>query len=89
MSLPIPVGRASLPAYTPPKFLTDAPSRTSLPAYTPPEPLEPVITRYRRHWQLTGATYFVTWRLHPSQVELASIERDLVVSTLRHFDGER
>jgi REP element-mobilizing transposase RayT len=41
------------------------------------------------HWRLCGAVYFVTWRLFPGQAELQPGERDLVVSALKHFDGER
>jgi REP element-mobilizing transposase RayT len=47
---------------------------------------------YRRrlpHWRGEGATYFVTWRVHPDQDELSPDERDLVVSALRYFEGER
>ena len=47
---------------------------------------------YRRrlpHWRLTEATYFVTWRLHAGQPDLAPAERELVVSALRHFNGDR
>ncbi len=47
---------------------------------------------YRRnlpHWRLTGATYFVTWRLAATQRELASQERELVTNALRHFDRQR
>ena len=41
------------------------------------------------HWRLNGSIYFVTWRLHKSQVRLAPAEREIIVSTLRHFDGNR
>ncbi len=47
---------------------------------------------YRRrmpHWCLAGAVNFVTWRLRKSQRELAAPEREVIVSTLRHFDGQR
>ena len=47
---------------------------------------------YRRrlpHWRMTGAIYFVTWRLHRLQAELSPEERSRVVSALRHFDRER
>ena len=47
---------------------------------------------YRRrlpHWRNTGATYFVTWRLHRTQPPLSSIERTAVFSAVRHHDGSR
>ncbi len=52
----------------------------------------PEVYVYRRnlpHWRLTGATYFVTWRLARGQAELSTAERSLTVSCLRHFDRER
>jgi len=53
---------------------------------------EPTFSRYRRrlpHWRLTGAIYFVTWRLHPPQPDLCPEKRDRIVAALRHFDGQR
>jgi REP element-mobilizing transposase RayT len=47
---------------------------------------------YRRqmpHWRLTGSTYFLTWRVHPEQADLAPDERTLVQDALFHFDGLR
>ncbi|MCK6472318.1 MAG: transposase [Planctomycetes bacterium] len=47
---------------------------------------------YRRrlpHLRRDGVTYFVTWRLAPIQHELDGDERSIVVSCLRHFDGDR
>lgn len=47
---------------------------------------------YRRkmpHWRLNGSIYFVTWRLHKSQKELAAAEREIIVSTIKHFAGQR
>ena len=41
------------------------------------------------HWRLDGSIYFVTWRLQNSQKELTRIEREIIVSTLKHFDGQR
>ena len=38
---------------------------------------------------MVGSVYFVTWRLHKSQKELATAERQIIVSTLRHFEGRR
>ena len=50
------------------------------------------LTNYRRrlpHWRLEGCVYFVTWRLHPAQPSLKAAERDLVKSTLLHFEKSR
>jgi REP element-mobilizing transposase RayT len=50
------------------------------------------ILTYRRrlpHWRMSGAVYFVTWRLHPMQPDLKSEEKELLSSALKHFDGER
>jgi REP element-mobilizing transposase RayT len=50
------------------------------------------ISTYRRRlplWRMSGAVYFVTWRLHPSQSYLTSEEQEVVTSALKHFDGER
>jgi putative transposase len=47
---------------------------------------------YRRrlpHWRNDEVIYFVTWRLAKDQGELDSAERDLVVQSLKHFDGQR
>ena len=47
---------------------------------------------YRRrmpHWRLDGSVYFVTWRLHKSQKELSTPEREIIGSTLKYFDGQR
>jgi len=47
---------------------------------------------YRRkmpHWRLSSAVYFVTWRLYKSQKNLSADECDIIVSTLRHFEGQR
>jgi len=38
---------------------------------------------------MTGAIYFVTWRLHKKQSELIPEERSEVVAAIRHFDGFR
>ncbi len=57
-----------------------------------PENQEEKLAIYKRrlpHWRLSGAIYFVTWRLHPTQSELKPDERGIVASTLKHFDGER
>jgi REP-associated tyrosine transposase len=47
---------------------------------------------YRRrlpHWRASDAIYFVTWRLAKAQPDLSPSERDLVASTLKHFEGRR
>jgi putative transposase len=41
------------------------------------------------HWRMSGSVYFVTWRLHKSQKKLAAAEREMIVSTLKHFEGQR
>lgn len=41
------------------------------------------------HWRQTGATYFVTWRVHPLQSDLNPNERDIVVDVLGHFHSQR
>ncbi len=47
---------------------------------------------YRRrlpHWRLNGATYFVTWRIHPEQDILKPAERATVQSAITHFNKIR
>jgi REP element-mobilizing transposase RayT len=41
------------------------------------------------HWRVSGAIYFVTWRVAKGQSELSPDERDLVVAALRNFGGQR
>lgn len=42
------------------------------------------------HWRLEGATYFVTWRIgRASDDELSPADRDIVLSTIVRFDGQR
>ena len=53
---------------------------------------EPLFYAYRRrlpHWRLTGATYFVTWRLACGQQDLTPSERTLLVQALKHFEHQR
>ena len=53
--------------------------------------MTPFIPSYRRnlpHLRLDGATYLVTWSLARGKVALSRSERDIVVTTLRHFAGE-
>ena len=47
---------------------------------------------YRRrlpHWRLTGSVYFVTWRLAATVANLTSDERGVIMSALKHFNGDR
>jgi len=47
---------------------------------------------YRRrlpHWRADGAIYFVTWCVNRGLPDLEGVERDLVLSTLLHFNGSR
>jgi REP element-mobilizing transposase RayT len=47
---------------------------------------------YRRnlpHWRLSGATYFVTWRLLRALPELTAAERTIVAEAIRRFDGQK
>ena len=47
---------------------------------------------YRRklpHWRQDNTAYFVTWRLARGQRELDSTERDLVMTAIRKFEGQR
>lgn len=41
------------------------------------------------HVRAHGALYFVTWRIRAGLADLSSEERDLVASSLRHFDSQR
>jgi len=41
------------------------------------------------HWRLEGSVYFVTWSLAVNQPVLSPVERDIVKSTLFHFEGVR
>ena len=47
---------------------------------------------YRRrlpHLRLDGSVYFVTWRVKAGAPEMSSEERNIVMSTLLHFDRQR
>ena len=47
---------------------------------------------YRRrlpHWRVSGAIYFVTWRLAFHQPPLEPPERDVIAAALLHFQGKR
>jgi len=55
------------------------------------DPSDGDLTKWRRrlpHWEMAGATYFITWRCAPG-VLLSPGDRDLVSQSLRHWDGER
>ena len=44
--------------------------------------------KYRRtlpHWRAAGATYFVTYRIHPSRPPLSPEERDIVLDGWHHY----
>ena len=41
------------------------------------------------HARVDGGLYFVTWRLSERLADLSEQERDLVASSVRHFDGRR
>jgi len=41
------------------------------------------------HWQVKGATYFVTWHLHQSQHALAEAERGVIAEAIKHFNKDR
>ena len=52
----------------------------------------PEVAIYRRklpHWRISGAIYFVTWRLAKDQPPLSEDERTVVVDGLRYFENHR
>ena len=49
---------------------------------------EKITRRHLPHWQLAGATYFLTWRCFDGII-LSETERDIVLSAIRHWDGIR
>jgi putative transposase len=52
----------------------------------------PDLTMYRRklpHWRMSGAVYFVTWRLAKDQPNLDPEERTVVVEVIKHFERQR
>ncbi len=69
-------------------LLTMKVEQASVPALKVSEGLS-VYRRNLPHWRMEGAVYFLTWRLNQKQSELVPAERDLIVSALRHFHGER
>lgn len=48
-----------------------------------------VYRRHLPHYRLTGAIYFITWRIHPNAGLLSHEERSAVLETLHHADGKR
>jgi REP element-mobilizing transposase RayT len=55
------------------------------------EPEAEVLKSERRlpHWNYDQSVYFVTWRIHKTQKDFSSEERDLIASVLLHFDPSR
>ena len=45
--------------------------------------------RPRPHLRQEGATYLVSWELHPAQPPLTEAERGMVMESVRHFDGTK
>jgi len=41
------------------------------------------------HWRLDDSVYFVTWRLHKLQKTLTEADCEIIVTTLKHFEGQR
>jgi putative DNA methylase len=41
------------------------------------------------HYSRPDASYFVSWSTTRGSQDLSPVERDIVVETLRHFDGDR
>ena len=54
----------------------------------PPVFSEKTTRRHLPHWQLAGATYFLTWRC-ATGITLDETERDTVLAAIRHWDGSR
>lgn len=46
-------------------------------------------TRRMPHWRKRGAIYDLEWSVLPNTYPLAMEERQLVVDSLKHFDGQR
>jgi REP element-mobilizing transposase RayT len=42
-----------------------------------------------KHWQLPGATYFLTWRIVEGSKPLTPAERDIVAGAVSYFDSNR
>ena len=54
----------------------------------PPVLSEKITRRHLPHWQLAGATYFLTWRC-AAGITLTEAERDIVLAAIRHWDEIR
>jgi len=54
----------------------------------PPVLSEKITRRHLPHWQLAGATYFLTWRC-ATGVVLTEPQRDTVLAAIRHWDAIR
>jgi REP element-mobilizing transposase RayT len=54
----------------------------------PPVRSEKITRRQLPHWQIAGATYFLTWRCAVG-ITLSEAERDIVLAAIRHWDGIR
>jgi REP element-mobilizing transposase RayT len=54
----------------------------------PPVLSEKITRRHLPHWQLAGATYFLTWRC-TAGVVLTEDERDIVLAAILHWDASR
>ena len=54
----------------------------------PPVLLEKISRRHLPHWQIAGATYFLTWRCATGLI-LTEPERDIVLSAVLHWDSIR
>ena len=48
-----------------------------------------IYRRHLPHWRLSGAVYFVTWRLAKHQRGLSPEERTVVVDVIKHFETHR
>jgi hypothetical protein len=47
----------------------------------------PNVRRRPLHLRQAGATYLISWDLHPDQPPLTDAERRMVLETVQHFDG--
>ncbi len=57
-------------------------------AHSGSKPKSPEFYFYRRnlpHYRVTGATYFVTWRLRSGVIELDEAERTIIAGAIRHY----
>ena len=54
----------------------------------PPVFSQKITRRHLPHWQLGGATYFLTWRC-AAGIILTESERDIVLAAIRYWDENR